>query len=141
MVYNCTMKLFKLFLIVLPFMTVLDFSWAAFVANKFYADKLGALISTHPVVPALVLFYLLYSLAIVYFAVLPALRAHSFKLALWNGAFLGLVGYGMYDLVNLGVIAGYPLSVTIVDIIWGVVVTMVVAAIGYTLGKKLVPLY
>jgi uncharacterized membrane protein len=97
--------------------------------------------SAHPVVPALVLFYLLYSLAIAYFSVLPALRAHSFKLALWNGAFLGLVGYGMYDLVNLGVITGYPLSVTIVDIIWGTVVTGAVTSIGYLLGKKLVRLY
>ncbi len=135
------MKLFKLFLIVLPFMVVLDLSWAAFVAHSFYADKLGALISTHPVVPALVLFYAMYSFAIAYFAVLPALRAHSFKLALWNGALLGMAAYGTYDLVNLGVLAGYPLSITIVDIIWGVAVTKVVAAIGYALGKKLVPLY
>ena len=135
------MKLFKLFLIALPFMFALDFSWATFFAHSFYAAQLGSLVSTTPVVWALVAFYVIYSFAIAYFCVLPALRAHSFKLALWNGALLGLVAYGTYDLVNLGVLAGYSLSVTIVDIIWGVVVTKVVAAIGYGIGKKLVPLY
>jgi uncharacterized membrane protein len=120
MVYNSGMKLFKLFLIVLPFMVALDFSWAAFVANKFYADKLGAprRAGTR--------------------AVLSSVLAR-YRLLL--GAFLGLVGYGMYDLVNLGVITGYPLSVTIVDIIWGTVVTGAVTSIGYLLGKKLVRLY
>jgi uncharacterized membrane protein len=132
------MKLFKLFLITLPFMVLFDFSWAAFIAHDFYSSQLGSLISTHPVVPALVAFYLIYSLAIAYFAVLPALRTNSFKLALWNGAFLGLVAYGTYDLVNLGITTGYPLEVAIVDIIWGVVVTKVVAAIAYVIGKKFI---
>lgn len=135
------MRLLKLTLIVLPFMFILDFSWATIVAKDFYASQLGALITTHPVPWAIAAFYIIYSFAIAYFAVLPALRAHSFKLALWNGALLGLTGYGMYDLVSLGTVAGYSFPVTIVDIIWGVVVTKVVAAIGYGLGKKFVRLY
>lgn len=135
------MKLFKLFLITLPFMAILDFSWAAFFAHDFYASQLGALISPHPIVWPLVLFYVIYSFAIAYFAVLPALRTHSFKLALWNGALLGLTAYGTYDLVSYGITPGYTLAVTLVDIFWGVAVTKVVAAIAYGLGKKLVPLY
>ncbi|MDB5237467.1 MAG: Protein of unknown function rane [Parcubacteria group bacterium] len=135
------MKLFKLFLIVLPFMAALDFSWAAFVANGFYSAQLGALISPHPIVWPLVAFYVMYSFAIAYFAVLPALRAHSLRLALMNGALLGLTAYGTYDLVNYGIVPGYSLAVTVVDIIWGIVVTKVVAAIAYGIGKKLVPLY
>lgn len=130
------MKLFKLTLIALPFMFLLDFSWATVVAKGFYAAQLGALITTQPVMWAIVAFYILYSFAIAYFAVLPALRTHSLKLALWNGALLGLVGYGMYDLVNLGTVAGYSLPVTIVDIIWGVAVTKVVSAITYAVATR-----
>lgn len=130
------MKLLKLTLIVFPFMVILDLTWAVFIAHSFYAEQLGALISTQPLALPVALFYIIYSFSIAYFAVLPALRAHSLKLALWNGALLGLAAYGTYDLVNLAVIAGYPVSITIVDIIWGVVVTKVVAGIAYQIAKS-----
>lgn len=130
------MKYLKLFFIALPLMAVLDLGWATVVAKDYYASQLGSLVTTHPVIWALVLFYLIYSFAIVYFAVIPGLKAHSLMLAAWNGVLLGLAAYGTYDLVNLGAIAGYPVSVTIVDIIWGMAVTKVVAAITYLIAKN-----
>lgn len=130
------MKLLKLTLIVLPFMAIIDGSWAIFIAHDYYASQLGTLLTDTPVVPALVLFYLMYSFAIAYFAVLPALRARSMWTASINGALLGMAAYGTYDLVNLGVLTGYPLSITIVDIIWGMAVTKVCAVIAYFIAKN-----
>lgn len=129
------MKLLKLTLIVLPFMAVMDLAWAVFIAHDYYASQLGTLLTDTPFVLPLVLFYLMYSFSIAYFAVLPALRARSMWTASINGALLGLAAYGTYDLVNLGVLAGYPLSITIVDIIWGMAVTKVSAVIAYFIAK------
>ena len=51
--------------------------------------------------------------------------------SLWRGALLGLVAYGAYDLTNHATIAGWPLSMTVVDIAWGATVTALTSVIAY----------
>ena len=133
MLYTDSMKLTKLFLITLPIMFVIDFSWAAFIAKDFYSSQLGALISSHPVVPAILAFYVLYSFAIAYFVLAPALAVRSYKLLAMNATLLGLTAYGTYDLVNLGITPGWPVLVTVVDMIWGMAVTLIVSSAVYFL--------
>jgi len=66
-------------------------------------------------------------------AILPAVSSASWIEALWRGALLGLVAYGAYDLTNHATIAGWPLSMTLIDIAWGVVVTALTSVIAYFL--------
>ena len=109
----------------------IDFVWLAFVAKGFYRQQLGPLMRDSPDLGVAALFYLVYIAGIVFFAVLPAYQAQSWKLALFSGAFLGLVAYGTYDITNLATIRDWPQTMSIVDMLWGTVLTGTSAFSGY----------
>ena len=117
-------------------MAALDALWLGLVANKFYKSQLGRLLLEKPNMLAAVLFYVIFVIGIVVFAVMPAVAAGSWKLALGYGALLGLVTYATYDLTNLATLKGFPLKVVIVDLIWGMVLTASVAALTYLIVSR-----
>jgi uncharacterized membrane protein len=62
-------------------------------------------------------------LGILYFAALPAIDAQSLSTAIIRGAFLGFLCYATYDLTNMATIAKWPLSIVVIDMVWGAVLT------------------
>ncbi len=119
------------YLTILASLIVLDGIWLLFIAKAFYKKHLGHIFAeTFTLWPA-GLFYLIYAFGIAYFAVGPALEAKSLMLALGRGALLGLLAYGAYDLTNHATIARWPGVVTLVDLLWGVLVTALASAIAY----------
>ena len=52
----------------------IDYVWLAKVAKSFYRDRLGGFLRDKPNLPAAVLFYLVYVVGIIVFAVAPALQ-------------------------------------------------------------------
>ncbi len=108
-------------------LVALDLTFLGYVAADFYARTLGPLRATEVVVPAAVLFYLLYLGAVMVHAVVPST---SWKQAARRGAGLGLVAYGTWDLTNWAVIAGFPAALVPVDLSWGVFLTTTVSAVG-----------
>ncbi len=109
----------------------LDFVWLTRVAIGFYRQNIGELLLATPNFAAAGIFYLFYVIGIVYFAVMPAVTANSVLTALLNGAILGLLAYGTYDMTNLATLKGWSLSVSLVDMAWGAVLTATAAAAGY----------
>ncbi len=112
-------------------MGIIDAIWLSVVANKFYKSQLGPLLLEKPNMIAAVLFYVIYVIGIVVFAVMPAVAAGDWKVALGLGALLGLVAYATYDLTNLATLKGFPVKIVIVDLLWGTVLTATVAALTY----------
>ena len=53
------------------------------------------------------------------------------------GALFGFFTYSTYDLTNLATLKDWPVSITIVDITWGMVLTSVVSAIGFYIVRAL----
>lgn len=86
---------------------------------------------------AAIVFYLLFIVGILVFAVLPALDAGSLMKAVLLGAFFGFIAYATYDLTNLATTKDWPLTVTLVDMAWGAVLSASVAAASYLIGIKL----
>ncbi len=109
----------------------LDYVWLTRVAIAFYRQNIGELLLATPNFAAAGIFYLFYVIGIVYFAVMPAVTANSVLTALLNGAILGLLAYGTYDMTNLATLKGWSLSVSLVDMAWGAVLTATAAAAGY----------
>jgi uncharacterized membrane protein len=72
---------------------------------------------------------------VVVFAVLPAMAQQSWVTAVVLGALLGFIAYGTYDLTNLATLARWPVLVSVVDMIWGAVLTATVALAGYTAAR------
>lgn len=79
----------------------LDYLWLTRIAIGFYREQIGNLMLASPNFAAAGVFYLFYVVGVVYFAVMPAVSAGSAVTALVNGALLGLLAYGTYDMTNL----------------------------------------
>lgn len=110
---------------------VLDAIWLGLTARSFYVPKLGHLMAEQPNFMIAALFYLFYAGAV---AILASMQGHtqsSLGVALGLGAVLGMAAYGTYDFTNLATLKDWPVVVTVVDIIWGTVVTAASATGGY----------
>jgi uncharacterized membrane protein len=101
-------------------LAILDALWLGVASREFYKARLGQLLLEQPNWYAAILFYLIHALGIVVFAV-PL--AESWASAMFYGALFGLCVYAAYDLTNLATLRGWPLTVSLVDLAWGAVVT------------------
>ncbi|HUS52203.1 MAG TPA: DUF2177 family protein [Candidatus Bathyarchaeia archaeon] len=94
----------------------LDFIWLGFIARNFYDQQLEAFTRTLNWPPA-ILTYILIPLGIFLF-VLPKVSKKQASSFFW-GAVFGLIVYGVYDLTNLAILAGWSLAMVVGDILWG----------------------
>jgi uncharacterized membrane protein len=119
-------------------MLVIDFVWLVVISKDFYADNIGHLTANSPnLVPALI-FYLIYVTALTILVVLPSLDKQDRYLKVFGlGLLLGLLAYGTYDLTNQAVLKDWPIIVTVVDMLWGMLLTGTVTLVAYFSTKKL----
>jgi uncharacterized membrane protein len=115
----------------------IDIFWLALIAPNFYKKYIGHLLAENPNLIAALAFYLLNIIGIMILAVLPSLNKGTWQTALIFGALYGLLTYATYDLTNLATLKDWPILVTIVDIIWGTVLTATVSTLGYFAATKL----
>lgn len=116
---------------------VMDALWLGLIARQFYAAQLGALMRDNINFVAAGGFYLAYVVGIVFFAVAPALAEDSWKVAALRGALFGLLAYGTYDMTNLATLKNWPLTMSLVDMAWGTLLTASSATIGYLATRSL----
>ena len=109
-------------------LAILDALWLGLASREFYKARLGQLLLEQPNWYAAILFYLIHAVGIVVFAV-PL--AASWVGAVLYGALFGFCVYAAYDLTNLATLRGWPLTVSLVDLAWGAVVTAAAAAIAF----------
>jgi uncharacterized membrane protein len=121
----------KTYLVSLVTFLMIDGVWLAVVAKNFYAKHLGFLMAKTPNLAAAGVFYLIYILGMVVLVLMPAIEKGSLARAILTGALFGLCGYATYDLTNLATIKDWPMLVTVVDLIWGTVLSATVAGISY----------
>lgn len=110
---------------------IIDGIWLGVVARGFYVQQIGALLRPAPNFGVAGLFYALYVVGILAFVVFPALNQGSWITAALYGALFGFIAYATYDLTNLATLAGWPVVMSVVDMIWGAVLTASVATLGY----------
>jgi uncharacterized membrane protein len=133
-------QMFLLYLITLAVFFLIDMVWLGIVAKGFYRKHLGPMLSPKVNWLAAVLFYLLFIVGLLVFAVRPALLRGRPVEALFLGALLGLISYATYDLSNLATLKDWPLTVTVVDLVWGTVLGGSVSFVSALIGKGLLKL-
>jgi len=112
-------------------MLVVDGVWLSTTIKRFYAPRIGHLMAASAKLGPAVVFYLLYVLGLALLVVLPAVRLQTgLPRVFFTGALLGLMAYGTYDLTNQATLKDWPLTVTLVDLIWGALLTAVVSSIS-----------
>jgi len=127
----------KLYLIAFAVFFAIDMVWLVLVANKFYQKHLGFLMKPRVTWIAAIIFYLIFIAGLVVFVISPALEKHSWKHALLFGALFGLITYATYDLTNLATLKDWPVLVTIVDLIWGMVLSASVSVVTYLITVRI----
>jgi len=133
-------QMLVMYLITLAVFFLIDMVWLGVVAKGFYRRHLGSPLSPNVNWAAAILFYLLFIVGLIVFAIRPALVGEEPLKALFLGALLGLISYATYDLSNLATLKDWPLVVTIVDLIWGTVLGGAVSFVSAVLGRWLLKL-
>lgn len=125
----------KLLLQSLPTFLAIDSVWIALVASPWMKKAVSHLMSPTPNLLAALAFYLIYLFALIYLVLAPALSHKLGYQTLAIQSFLfGFAAYATYDLTNLAVMKGYPLTMALADMFWGGLVTMLTALIIYRIN-------
>lgn len=107
------------YLIALPAFLVLDAIWLTLMASRLYKPTLGPLLLEPFALGPAALFYGLYGIGLVVFAVLPGLASGKLITTFGYGALFGLVAYGTYNLTNLATLKGWTNQLSAIDMAWG----------------------
>ncbi len=110
---------------------LMDMVWIKGIAQGFYQRNIGHFLrEKYKLIPAM-LFYIVYIAILLLLTVVPNVANDNLTYCLISGALMGLASYGTYDITNYALMKGWPLNVTIVDMIWGMVVSATSAGVGY----------
>jgi uncharacterized membrane protein len=123
----------------LTVMVGLDSLWLGVIAKPIYQQGIGHLMADRPNVPVAVLFYALFALGLVVFAVLPAGPAPGWGKTLGMAALFGFLAYATYDLTNLATLQQWPIGLSLIDMAWGTCVSSAAAASGKALMDWVTP--
>jgi uncharacterized membrane protein len=127
----------KLYLITLAAFLSIDMIWLGLVARTLYRNYLGFLMAPKPNWLAAIIFYLLFVLGLLIFVILPGVKENALGATLLRAALFGLITYATYDLTNLATLKDWPVFITVVDMVWGTILSVAVGYIGYMAGKWL----
>lgn len=133
------LRYLQLFCFILFIYVGLDAIWILSFAKPIYVDGLEPLLRSPaeeiPFAPLFtILAYTLLILGIIFF-VLPKGKKRYLTSFGW-GLFYGAIIYGVYESTNYVVLTGWPLDVTIIDILWGMFVCGMSSLCGNRLYKS-----
>lgn len=132
------MTLFVLALSTALIFLVLDAVMLTMVLQPLFRSHIGALMLDSPRLVPAAMFYAGYVAGLMYLVSLPALRAGDPVQALVNGAILGALAYGTYELTSYTILKDWHLSMVLVDTTWGAVLTGLAAMGGVLITQALV---
>ncbi|MGI3163336.1 DUF2177 family protein [Pseudooceanicola sp. 200-1SW] len=133
------MQILTLYLITALVFLGLDAVMLKTVMRPLFETRLGDQLLEEPRMLAAALFYMAYVGGLLYFVSLPALEAGRPWQALLNGALIGAMAYGTFEVTNYAVLRAWSPVMVAVDMTWGTVLTGVSAALGVWATRALFP--
>lgn len=134
------MQFVKVYALTFVIFFLVDIVWLGVISKKLYKQYLGHLMAPTVNWPAAIIFYFLFIAGLVFFVLLPAIDKGSLTYAIAAGAFFGLVAYGTYDLTNLATLRDWPLTITVIDLIWGTFLNAATSGITYFIATSILKL-
>lgn len=116
---------------------IIDLIWLGVVAKKLYAKYLGYIMTDQINWVAAVLFYIIFVAGMLFFVINPALKDNSLMVALGVGALYGFLTYATYDLTNLATLKDWPLTITVIDLVWGTTLSALTSTISFLILQRL----
>ena len=109
-------------------MAAIDLLWLGVVAKPLYQQGLAHLMAERPNVWVGALFYVIFPIGLMVFAVVPNEATAEWGKTLVAAALFGFFAYATYDLTNLATLRGWPWRLALMDTAWGTFVSAVSAA-------------
>lgn len=126
-----------IYLATLVTLLAVDLVCMILVMKPLFERHVGALLARPLRYGAALAFYLVYAAGLLVLVIDPALRAQSIGTAATLGAVLGFCAYATYELTNRATLQAWPVSIVVIDIAWGTVLTALAAVAGYLTGQAL----
>jgi len=120
-----------------PVFFIVDMIWLGVIAKGFYRNALEPLLTPNINWIAAVIFYLLFLVGVLIFALLPGMERRSLVYTIKMAALFGFIAYATYDLTNLATLRDWPLMLSIVDMIWGSFLSTSTATITYLIMSRI----
>lgn len=124
------------YVVVLVVLAAGDAAWLSYFAPAVFRPTLGNILLENPRWAAIVLFYLLYALAVIVFPLQAGLRAGSTAMILLYGALFGFFAYMTYDLTNFATIKVWTAPLAATDIAWGTLLTAAATYAGALVARQ-----
>jgi len=118
----------------IPFL-IIDIVALRTVMLPLFERHVGALLADDTKLGVALGFYMFYVAGIIYFAILPGVRAEQPSLVILNGALLGFIAYGTYEATNMATLKGWSWSMVATDVVWGAILTASSAYLGYLIAR------
>jgi uncharacterized membrane protein len=131
------MQMLRNFTITFVVFMAIDLVWLGFIAKNLYSKYLGYIMTDKVNWGAAILFYVLFIIGLLFFVISPALDKNSWTYALGAGALYGLLTYATYDLTNLATLKDWPITITVIDMIWGTTLASLTSIISFSILQKL----
>ena len=130
------LKYLPAYLATIIFMFIVDLIWLSQIAQPLYQGGIGHLMAATPKLGYAALFYLVFVLGLMWFAVRPNAQLKSLKPTFVAGALFGFFVYASYDLTNLALLKDWPLKLSIIDITWGTLLSGTCATVAKLVFNK-----
>jgi uncharacterized membrane protein len=115
------------YVVSLVLFATLDIAWLMTMGGRLYKQTLGDILLPDVKIAPAVVFYLIYPAGLVFFGIAPALKENLTSMAFVNGALFGFFAYATYELTNFATLRNWTLQITVIDIIYGAIVSGAVA--------------
>ena len=130
------LKYLPAYIATIVFMFIVDLIWLSQIAQPLYQAGIGHLMATTPKLGYAALFYLVFVLGLMWFAVRPNAQIKSVKSTFVAGALFGFFVYASYDLTNLALLKDWPLKLSIIDMTWGTLLSGTCALVAKLVFNK-----
>jgi len=120
-----------------PVFFAVDMIWLGVIARGFYRKALEPLLTPNINWTAAIVFYFLFLVGILVFALLPGLKKQSFVYTVSMAALFGFIAYATYDLTNLATLRDWPLLLSMVDMLWGAFLSASTAGVTYLIMSRI----
>ena len=120
-----------------PVFFIVDMIWLGVIAKGFYRNALEPLLTPNINWIAAIIFYLLFLVGVLIFALLPGMERRSLVYTIKMAALFGFIAYATYDLTNLATLRDWPLMLSIVDMIWGSFLSASTATMTYLIMSRI----
>ncbi len=114
----------------------LDLVFIGYIAMPIYQSGIGHLLAAQPSIPAAVAFYIVFTLGLMMFAVVPTRTAPGWSKTATAAALFGFFTYATYDLTNLATLRDWPLHIVGMDLVWGCLVSAAAGSAGRAAMKR-----